>query len=207
MAHLDMYLGAHEESEQAFERSLKVFTDLGWQVDRGGALFCLGRLRMRAGDLDTAADLLEQALDAFGRAGNHYGLNLSRSLFAWVQAQRGRRAEAAELAEAALDATATTARIEQRVIVLNEVGFAYLTAGDPAAAERLHREALELAEDLDNPYEEARARHGIGDALAARGDRTEARRQWEQALRLHETLGTYERVELAERLSDERAAS
>nr|WP_255672962.1 tetratricopeptide repeat protein [Glycomyces amatae] len=200
IAHLDMLLGAHGEAKDAFEGSLKIFTDLGWHVDLGGALLDLGRLRMRADDLDAAAALLEQALDAYNRSGNHYGLTVARSLFAWIQARRGRRAEAAELAEAALDATATTARAEQRLIALNEAGFAYLASGDPDAAERLHLEALELAEALGNPYEEARARHGLGDTLAARGDQAGARTQWERALHRHEALGTYERLELADRL-------
>jgi hypothetical protein len=66
-----------------------------------------------------------------------------------------------------------------------------------AKAERLQREAIELAEATPEPYADAHGRHGLGNALAAQSDNDDARAEWRKALHLHETLGTWERHQLA----------
>lgn len=199
LAHIDLLVGDHESAAAAFEKSVKVFTDRDWVQNLGAALAGLARVRLRGGDPDGAVELLEQALDAYGRAGDPYGQAFVRSRLAQARAcQSGPgRAEAAALAEEALAATAALASAELRMEVLNSAGFAYINLGDASAAERLHREAAEMAEAAPDPYEEARARHGLGLALAALGDAAGSRSQWARSLHLHRSLGTYEQGELA----------
>nr|BFF26637.1 hypothetical protein GCM10025732_46020 [Glycomyces mayteni] len=124
-----------------------------------------------------------------------------QSLQALAHARLGDREAAARLAGAAAEAAVATSSPELALEVLNNAGFAYGAVGDVTAAERAHRDALDLAEAVPDLYEQARARHGIGDALAARGEDDAARAEWTRALRLHEKLGTYGRAELAERLA------
>ncbi|MEV3937189.1 hypothetical protein AB0K52_14575 [Glycomyces sp. NPDC049804] len=84
--------------------------------------------------------------------------------------------------------------------MLNNTGFTFNVIGDPDTAEHLHREALDPIEAAPDPYEEARANHGLGNAIAAQGNAEGARTRWARALRLHDEIGTYGRAEVAELL-------
>ncbi|WP_091034435.1 ATP-binding protein [Glycomyces harbinensis] len=197
IAHLDLLIGDHDNAESGFERSVKTFADRGWGQNLAAALAGLALLRLRQDEPDAAGELLDQALEAYHQSGDAFGEAFIRSRLSHVRARQGRAADAVALAEHALDATAAVPSVELRLEVLNNAGFAHLACGDPAAAERLHREAIDLAEAAPDAYEEARARHGLGNALAAAGDTERARTQWAEALRIHASLGTYERHELA----------
>ncbi|WP_026924062.1 ATP-binding protein [Glycomyces arizonensis] len=197
LAHIDLLIGDHESAASGFERSAKTFADLGWTQNLASALAGLARVRLRSGDPGTASELLERALDAYGKAGDEHGRAVSRARLAQARACLLERDDAVALAERALDAIAAIPSTEVRLEVLNAAGFAYINLGEAATAERLHREAVDLAEAAPDPYEEARARHGLGLALLARGDEDGALAQWGRSLRLHESLGTYERGELA----------
>lgn len=200
LAHLDLLVGDNENAEIGFERSIKTFADRGWKQNLGAALAGLARLRLRDRDPDAAAELLARALEAVTESGDEYGRAFVRSRLAYARAKQGRYTEAVGLAEHALDATAAVPSVELRLEVLNNTGFTFGVVGDPTTAEALHREALELIEEAPDPYEEARARHGLGNALAARGDQAAARVQWSKALRLHDSIGTYGRAELVDLL-------
>ncbi|MEU5157228.1 helix-turn-helix domain-containing protein [Glycomyces sp. NPDC021274] len=200
LAHLDLLIGDNENAQSGFERSVKTFADRGWNQNLGAALAGLARLRLRDHDPHAAAELLEKALHAYRDSGDDYGQAFIRSRFAYARAHQGRHDEAKALAEHALDATAGASSIELRLEILNNTGFTYNVVGDPATAERLHREALDLAEAAPDPYEEARANHGLGNAIAAQGNEREARTHWARALRLHDAIGTYGRAEVAELL-------
>jgi len=197
VAHLDMLIGDHDSAKLRFRQSVKIFADRGWTQDLGAALLGLAKIALRDDDPDAAADLLDQARNAYRSSGDTRGEAIADSLTAEVHARRGDNAQATALAERALDALAVLHRVELRLQVLNNTGFAYRRMGATATAERLHREAVDLAEAAPEPYEEARARHGLGDALAARGDHDAARTEWRKAHRLHERLGTWERHRLA----------
>lgn len=200
IAHLDLLIGDNEHAQTGFERSVKTFADRGWNQNLGAALAGLARLRLRDHDPHAAAELLEKALHAYRDSGDEYGQAFIRSRFAYARAHQGLHDEARALAAHALDATAT-ATMELRLEVLNNTGFTYNVVGDHATAERLHREALDLAEAAPDPYEEARANHGLGNSLAAQGNDCDARTHWARALRLHDSIGTYGRAEVAELLA------
>ncbi|GAA1681646.1 hypothetical protein GCM10009830_30990 [Glycomyces endophyticus] len=200
LAHLDLLAGDNASAETGFERSVKAFADRGWTQNLGAALAGLARVKLRGHDHGTAADLLERALDASRECGDELGEAFIRSRLAYARACQGLDEEAAATARLALDATATVPSVELRMEVLNNTGYTFTVLGEPATAEHLHREVLDLAEAAPDPYEEARARHGLGNALAAAGDRAAARTEWARALRLHRSIGTYEAAELIDLL-------
>jgi tetratricopeptide (TPR) repeat protein len=84
---------------------------------------------------------------------------------------------------------------------LNGLGEAFLAAGRLAAARAHLHDALGLASQLADQYEQARAHHGLGRAWHALGDSGQARGQWRRALALYARLGAPEadqiRTELA----------
>jgi tetratricopeptide (TPR) repeat protein len=197
VAHLDMLIGDHDSAKARFSQSVKIFSDRGWTQDLGAALLGLAKIALRDDDPRAAADLLDQARAAYRSSGDTRGEAITDSLMSDVRARQGDHDQATALAERALDALAVLPRIELRLQVLNNTGSAHRRMGAASTAERLHREAIDLAEAASEPYEEARARHGLGDALAAQGDEAAARAEWRNAHRLHERLGTWERHRLA----------
>lgn len=200
LAHIDLLVGDNENARNGFERSVKAFADRGWNQNLGAALAGLARLRLRDHDPGTAAELLDEALHAYRDSGDDLGQAFIRSRLAYARAHQGLHDEAETLARQALDATAAVTSVELRLEVLNNTGFTFNVIGDPDTAERLHREALDLVEAAPDPYEEARANHGLGNAIAAQGGEADARTHWAKALRLHDEIGTYGRAEVAELL-------
>ncbi|WP_158630350.1 ATP-binding protein [Glycomyces terrestris] len=201
IAQLDLLIGDHGSARSRFERSVVVFGERGWNQDLGSALIGLAKLALLDGDPDAAVGFLDRAREAFRSAGDTRGGLVTDSHAAEALARGGDHAEAVAEANRCLDALTGVQRVELRLQVLNNVGTAFTIAGDLLAGERCFREALDLALVGPDPYEEARARHGLGDALAARGDEAAAREEWTRALELHERLGTHGRAELAARLA------
>ncbi|MCH7230943.1 helix-turn-helix domain-containing protein [Glycomyces sp. L485] len=98
-------------------------------------------------------------------------------------------ASAEELADASLERSAR-----------NSLGRALTDSGLPEAAIGEHGRAAALARSAEDPYEFARAHHGIGDARARLGDAAAERRHLRRAARAYADCGVPEAMTVAERL-------
>jgi hypothetical protein len=63
-----------------------------------------------------------------------------------------------------------------------------------------HADALGLAIQIHDAYQQARAHHGVGTAHQATGDPGQACRHWRQALTIYTNLGTPEAEEVRAQL-------
>jgi tetratricopeptide (TPR) repeat protein len=63
------------------------------------------------------------------------------------------------------------------------------SSGHPESALAYHRQALDLAERLGQPADQARAHHGLAEAGYELGDTSLARRHWQEALGIFADLG------------------
>ncbi len=82
--------------------------------------------------------------------------------------------------------------VSGQAVALNGVGEALLAAGQPFDACARHADALAVAEQICNRYEQARAHDGLGRAWQALGQPDRARAHWQQALDLYSWLGVPE---------------
>jgi len=82
----------------------------------------------------------------------------------------------------------------------NGLGRALTAVGSPEAAIDQHERAAALAESYDDPYELARAHHGLADAHRRKGDMTAVRRHLQSAAAGYAACGVSEAAVVAEQL-------
>ena len=185
-------LGDLAGAEEAFLEA----HEFGWDPQPG-----LAMLRLAQGDVEGAARSIRQALeDPMESPSQELPPNtaLRRAPRLAVQVEiaiaatdldRARRA-AEELAETA----ETFGTKALRAIAMTARGAVELAEGDPPSARRRYREAVRLWNELDAPYEAARARVGLAEAQRAAGDEDGAVLELRAARSILERLGA--RVDL-----------
>jgi class 3 adenylate cyclase len=192
IGHIRLRLGDLAGAEEAFLEA----HEFGWDPQPG-----LAMLRLAQGDIEGAARSIRQALeDPMESPSQELPPNtaLRRAPRLAVQVEiaiaatdldRARRA-AEELAETA----ETFGTKALRAIAMTARGAVELAEGDPPSARRRYREAVRLWNELDAPYEAARARVGLAEAQRAAGDEDGAVLELRAARSILERLGA--RVDL-----------
>lgn len=146
----------------------------------GAALRESGQLEEAVAAFRTAAELVPADINPgeHGAALNNLGLALS---------DQGLYDEAAEAFEGALEAFARPDLLRQRLAALHNLGQALVAPGDPAGVERgiaVYRQAIELADPEEHPYQWGLLHHSLGSALTAVRLPHEAVDAFRQALRV-----------------------
>lgn len=191
-------LGRYPEAMAEADRCLALCQDLGDAATESRALNLRGLVKYRIGrhaDAHRDATRARELARAQGnRATEGYALMyLARTAEALGRPSGECRARALEIAR-------EIANPDLESTVCNDLGQAARRAGDPGPALEHHRAALKIAEQVGDPFEQARAHDGIGACLAELGDLPAARHQLGEARERFEILGTPEAAEAAERL-------
>jgi tetratricopeptide (TPR) repeat protein len=152
---------------------------------------CLGELYLATGDLEHAIWVLEQGLALCHTSGNQTWMRSIAAGLGYAYALQGRLAEGRGLLEEAIREGTRTGGLQgqaYRVAWLSEV---YRLAGHGAEAWQHARQALDLARQLKERGNEARALHQLGTvyAHAAPPDTAQAEAHYQQALALANELG------------------
>jgi DNA-binding SARP family transcriptional activator/tetratricopeptide (TPR) repeat protein len=192
-------LGSYDEALRTQRRRLMGLLPGRDPVGIVQSLVRLVSIRRRAG-LITAARaertlriVLRQAL----RIRYLEGAAEVRLLLGDVLRELGRHDEAVEQLEQALVLFDRVDDRRFRPVVLNTLATVRRETGDPAAAARTHRQALELATAAAQPFQAARAHLGLGDCDP---DPDSARASWRTAERIFTELRVPERHDAAARL-------
>ncbi|MFT5457957.1 MAG: putative ATPase [Myxococcota bacterium] len=100
---------------------LSVVRDIGSAVGEGALLGDLAESHARMGQLDTAADLVRQAIASSERAGNRAGLVRHLSRLGWIEQARGDTASAqVAYSRARRKARAEGASVQEAIVLANE---------------------------------------------------------------------------------------
>jgi tetratricopeptide (TPR) repeat protein len=190
--------GAWTEAEQEARRACKELQDFSMLDSAGEALYEIGEIRLRMGDLDGAAERFREA-HALGR-NPQPGLSMLQLLQgkadgALASIRRALSERKDRLARAKLlpahvdialaassldDARSSVAELEEIASVFGSPalhaaaqtarGSLQLREGDAAAAATSLRQAVQRWQEIDLPYEAARARLRLSEAHHAEGD-------------------------------------
>jgi tetratricopeptide (TPR) repeat protein len=185
-----------------------MLAELGFEVHRLAWTQAFALVDLLAGDSERAAEKLRAAYDGLGRLGEHGFRSTVAVELGWALYENGQADEAERFALAG----------EEEGAAQDLINFAWGRAlrariaadrGDFDGAERLAREALEYALQIDLPFAQSDALLSLAHVLRGRGRDDEAQEAAEQALAVCEAKGDHPRAErvrtlLAEPLQETR---
>ena len=171
----------------SLRKAAELFDPARWPVEYARTQNALGAALRQTGQLEAAVEAFRAAArhvpaelnpGEYGAVLNNLGLALS---------DIGRHAEAVECFEGALEAFARPDLLRQRLAALHNLGQALAASDEPAGVERgiaTYRQAIELADPEEHPYQWGLLHHSLGSALTAVRRPQEAVDAFKQALRV-----------------------
>ena len=162
--------------------------DLGLEIAAAGVQFEAGEIELLAGRPDAAERAIRPAVEALQRIGNHGHLVTIAPVLAEALLAQGRDVEAVPLIELVAD-SAIADDVDPQIGWRRNQGRLLAHRGDFEGAERIAREATELAGRTDFLDVHARALEDLAGVLRAAGRSEQSLVELEQATRLHEQKG------------------
>ncbi len=178
LAEIDIDRGRYEDARSALDEALRIWRGARYSLGLAFAHANLGRLEGRDGDTDKAAAHLERAAAVFEEVGAPLGRLDVRARSIEVALHKGEWQAAGEMLREDLRAVddvpgSTVLQAAQHRLL----GYAYLQAGEDAAAEVELLRSLELAREAKARFEEALTLH----AMARWAERTGEGGDWSEA--------------------------
>jgi CHAT domain-containing protein len=176
--------GETAEAERMLQNALENIAPSGRSAALRGYCFkSLGALARGRNDPEAAERFLGEALSVFRAVALPTEIANVYSELGRIQASRGKVEEASAAYDQGFAALASHLRTPNLVALHESAGDLALERGDLETAERHHRAALELAEDVaPGSLREALAAHALGTIDRRRGRPAEARALFERAV-------------------------
>jgi tetratricopeptide (TPR) repeat protein len=168
--------GDVDAAERCYQVALPLYRALGDEHGQVTTQANLGWAYYYRGDHESALRELTSALRFYRRTGAERNVAITLRGIALV--------EEALTACRALDLTLDVA------MALNCLGWTHFRSGRHDLAATVYRQAVDLAQQANSPYETARAMTGLGNIAAAADDVAEAQRCWDLAEERHPDLNT-----------------
>jgi len=141
------------------------------------------------GNYDAAAARLRQAMSLARALGNKRVTAETLVMAAQLAPLRGDAAQAVQICEQALAASRAAAYRRGEALAQMELAKLRMAADRPRLAVLPLEQALGIATQLGQPYDEANARRALGIARAALGDTGAAQREYSAALTIERRIG------------------
>ncbi|MET9630381.1 tetratricopeptide repeat protein [Lentzea sp. NPDC006480] len=196
--------GRLDEAQDHHRRALKILHDVGDRAAEAIAHTDLGRICSRQGRHGEALEHHRQAIEVFREIGDPVGEAEVLINLGTAHERMGRHEEAADLHQ---QAELLAVKLGDRLLecsALNGRGRAARAAGRHAEALAYHRDALAHAEEMEDREQVARSLDDLAAARVDIGEVAEARRLWEAALPIYDSLHMPEAEVVRQRLAEPR---
>ncbi|MEU0877181.1 tetratricopeptide repeat protein [Lentzea sp. NPDC005914] len=198
--------GRLEEAHDHHQRALKILHDVGDRAAESIAHTDLGRICSRWGRHAEALEHHRQAITVFREIGDLVGEAEVLINLGIAHESMGRYREAADLHQ---QAETLAQKLGDRLLecaALNGRGRAAGASGRYAEALACHSEALVQAREMEDREQEARSLDELAAVREQTGEVAEARRLWEAALPIYESLNMPEAAVVRQRLAESPAS-
>jgi len=193
-------LGHHEDALTHHKQALALDREANDRVGEAITMDNLGLVLMLQGDLTEALEHFERSLELSREIGDLANEGLTLGNLGTLMRLRGELSAARELHGQALtlfrDGNEPPLNLAE---ALNNLGETSAAIGDPAQAQQLHQEALDLATASGDPVEIARSRELLGNVLHTVGDESGAQAEHELAVSAYRRMGLPRAESLAAR--------
>jgi tetratricopeptide (TPR) repeat protein len=156
------YTGDYLAATRVLEASLSICRDHGSRRGEANALHSLGAVQCCLGDYVTAAQHLEASLSICRDLGDTMGQAGALLYLGGVRRQAGDYLGAAQALEVALGVFRDRGDRGGETAALNEAGALEHAQGENDRAAALHRQALDVAQQIASTWDEAHALAGLG---------------------------------------------
>lgn len=194
-------LGETDQAQGALEEAAAISRRMG---DREGVAVAAANLSfvlLAMERYEEAESAAREALSGFEELGFAPGTIVACSNIGTSLNHRQKWKEALPWFERAVADSRAAEMIQPQVSVLSGLAHAHLGLGNLTDAEQVARHAVDVAEEVDDPFERADCELALGDVLAAQHKAEEAGSHWQRAMDLFDEAES-PRAELArERLS------
>ncbi|WUH98351.1 tetratricopeptide repeat protein [Spirillospora sp. NBC_00431] len=180
-------IGRYSEAFNHLHQALDLARTTASRLLEGSALCELGSVYSRTRNYDQALDHLHQALNLARATANVPLEGSALCELGDVYSRKRNYDQALDHLHQALDLARATANRPLENETLNRLGETAHRTGDPARAH--HQEALDIATEIGDRYEQARAHDGLARAHHDLGHHREAREHRQQALTGYTELG------------------
>jgi DNA-binding SARP family transcriptional activator/Tfp pilus assembly protein PilF len=184
--------GEYPQAASDLRQALVLSRQAGDRGCQGLVLGSLGDMDRRQGRYEQAATQTEQALTLLREIGDRVSESEALATLGLVRLRQGDTQRASDLIRQSLAVCAQTGDLSTRAFALNSLGEVLLATGRAAAARAQHATALEVADQAEDRYEQARAHEGLATTGQADGAPDQARQHWQEALTLYTELGAPE---------------
>lgn len=178
-----------EPAREELDRANELVRSSGNLQLRGAVREFTGTYHLKKGEYDAAIETFEEARAMAAEAGTNRGVALQDYFIGWALIEKGEY----ERAQAPLtDSLARMRKAKDQTFIgrlLLRLGQAQRRSGTPGEAEATLREGLAKLQALELGIEVAETHDELAELAEARGDRSAAERQREQAQSIYRSLG------------------
>jgi DNA-binding SARP family transcriptional activator/tetratricopeptide (TPR) repeat protein len=193
---LKTHLGHYADAVECLQRAQELFATAGSTRGFASALTNRGVVFGLLGRPAEGIASIEQSLEIHRSLGDRLPEALSLRDLGDVWRRVGRDDEATRCYKAGLRLAQEVGAIDAECSIRNGLGGVFRGTGDIARGLAEHQQALALTRSTDNPYQRARAHHGIARVRHDAAEHDAARSHWTQAAELYTQLGIPEAAEL-----------
>jgi DNA-binding SARP family transcriptional activator/tetratricopeptide (TPR) repeat protein len=193
-------LGRLTEAREELERARDRFAELGDAAGQAMAHRGLGRAAARRGDHAEALRQARLALELFTRDGPPSGRASAENAVGWMLAELGEHDDALRHCTRALALQERLGDAFGQANTLDSLGCIHLRRGDFDRAQEFCERSLVLSRRLGDRHGEADTLGHLGDVYEAAGNLAAARRAWQLALEIAETVSPGEVARLRAKL-------
>jgi tetratricopeptide (TPR) repeat protein len=183
----------HGEAVDQHQQAMNMFRDIGNYAGNGRVLSDLGDVYRHIGRYEEALSCYPKAMIIARDIGDRVGVGLALARVGLLYARLERHADALHTLQQAQCIAEETGDCAIKLETLNGFGVTLRSVGSFERAIEHHREALDMATDLDARYEQAQAHDEIAHTYRNLGETRAARTHRELALKLYSELKTLRR--------------
>ena len=188
IARAEVVLGDTESARSHYEKALSGGPPSD-ERKKSGALYNLGNLEARQGDIERALQLWQRSLEIDERIGDVQGKSTTMANMAGVIAQQGDVERAVELWQQSLEIKERIGDVQGKAATLNNMANVIAQQGDIERALQLRQQSLEILERIGDVQGKAATLHQMAVVIAQQGDIERALQLWQQSLEIEERIG------------------
>ncbi len=181
--------GASDQSIECFEKSLKLYEEIGDKIEVGKALHIIGYIYFDHGDIDKALEYYQKSLKVREEINFKEGIGESLNNIGFIYQSLGNISQALDYFHKAIKIFEDTGDKKNTAYLLNNIAFLYQGQGDTAKALSNYIKCIGILEKLEDKRAMAGSYNNMALIYQNQGDIAKALEYSKKGLAIREEIG------------------